>query len=67
VPDDVPGPNTTKSSRVNIHGSTARERIPQATFTVLPNAGHAPMIDDPELVAGTILASTGVPIKPLLG
>ncbi len=52
---------------VNIHGSTARERIPQATFTILANAGYAPMIDDPELVAATILASIGVPIKSLLG
>lgn len=36
----------------------ARERIPQATFTTLPAVGHVPMIDDPELVARTILAVT---------
>jgi pimeloyl-ACP methyl ester carboxylesterase len=37
----------------------AQERLPQATFTVLPGVGHAPMIDDPALVARTILAVTG--------
>ena len=37
----------------------ARERVPQASFTILPGVGHDPMIDDPDLVARTILASTG--------
>ncbi len=37
----------------------ARERVPQAAFTILPGVGHAPMIDDPDLVARTILAVTG--------
>ena len=37
----------------------ARERVPQASFTILPGVGHAPMIDDPDLVARTILAVTG--------
>ena len=37
----------------------ARERLLQATFTVLPGVGHAPMVDNPELVARTILAVTG--------
>jgi pimeloyl-ACP methyl ester carboxylesterase len=35
------------------------ERLPQATFKVLAGVGHVPMIDDPELVARTILAVTG--------
>lgn len=36
----------------------ARERLPQATFTTLPDVGHLPMIDDADLVARTILAVT---------
>lgn len=35
----------------------ARERVPQATFTTLPDCGHVPMIDNPELVASTVLAA----------
>ncbi len=31
----------------------------QATFEVLAGVGHVPMIDDPRLVARTILAVTG--------
>jgi pimeloyl-ACP methyl ester carboxylesterase len=34
-------------------------RIPQAAIKTLPNVGHVPMLDDPGLVARTILASTG--------
>jgi pimeloyl-ACP methyl ester carboxylesterase len=37
----------------------ARERLPQASFTILPGVGHVSMIDDPDLVARTILAVTG--------
>jgi pimeloyl-ACP methyl ester carboxylesterase len=37
----------------------ARERVPQASFIILPGVGHDPMIDDPDLVARTILAVTG--------
>ena len=37
----------------------ARGRVPQASFTILPGVGHDPMIDDPDLVARTILAVTG--------
>jgi pimeloyl-ACP methyl ester carboxylesterase len=36
----------------------ARERVPQASFATLPGVGHVPMIDDPDLVARTILAVT---------
>ncbi|WP_330256313.1 alpha/beta hydrolase [Nocardia sp. NBC_00565] len=42
-----------------VNGSIARQRIPQARFEVLPGVGHVPMIDDPKLVARTILATTG--------
>ncbi|QIS05716.1 alpha/beta fold hydrolase [Nocardia brasiliensis] len=41
-----------------INGKIARERLPQAEFTVLPDVGHVPMFDDPALVARTILATT---------
>jgi pimeloyl-ACP methyl ester carboxylesterase len=44
---------------LKLYRTVARERLPQATFTVLPGVGHAPMVDDPELVARTILAVTG--------
>jgi pimeloyl-ACP methyl ester carboxylesterase len=37
----------------------ARARVPQASFTTLPGVGHLPMVDDPPLVARTILAATG--------
>jgi hypothetical protein len=37
---------------------TARERLPQAAFKILPGVGHVPMIDDLDLVARTILAVT---------
>jgi pimeloyl-ACP methyl ester carboxylesterase len=35
-----------------------REMLPCATFTILPDVAHAPMLDDPELVARTILDVT---------
>lgn len=34
-------------------------RIPQASIRILPDVGHVPMLDDPVLVAQTILAVTG--------
>lgn len=36
------------------YGATAQERLPGATYRVLPDVGHVPMIDDPELCATTI-------------
>jgi len=42
---------------VEAHGKT--ERIPQASIKTLPGVSHVPMIDDPGLVARTILAGTG--------
>jgi len=44
---------------VATYGKIARERLPQATFKILPDVNHVPMIDDPDLVARTILAVTG--------
>ena len=44
---------------VGIYGKIARERLPRATFKVLPDVGHVPMFDDPQLVARTILGVTG--------
>jgi pimeloyl-ACP methyl ester carboxylesterase len=44
---------------VAIYGKIARERVPQATFEILPDVNHMAMIDDPDLVARTILAVTG--------
>ncbi len=44
---------------VELCGAIARDRLPGATFTVLRGLAHTPTIDDPELVARTILAVTG--------
>jgi len=41
------------------YGPNAHKRLPQATFEILPDVGHDPMMDDPSLVARTILACTG--------
>ncbi|OBJ11102.1 alpha/beta fold hydrolase [Mycobacterium sp. 1465703.0] len=43
---------------VELCRAIARDRLPGATFTVLPRLPHNPTIDDPELVAHTILAVT---------
>jgi pimeloyl-ACP methyl ester carboxylesterase len=42
------------------YGQTARERLPGATWVLLPSIGHLVMVDDPGLVARTIMAVTGV-------
>lgn len=44
---------------VELYKTTVKERLPGAVFTILPGVGHVPMLDDPELVAQTILAVTG--------
>lgn len=44
---------------VELCGAIARDRLPRATFTILPGLPHTPTVDDPELVANTILAVTG--------
>jgi pimeloyl-ACP methyl ester carboxylesterase len=41
-----------------IYGATARRRLPQARYLVLPDVGHVPMIDDPRGCADAILATT---------
>lgn len=43
---------------VATYGKVARERLPGATFEILPDVGHVPMFDDPELVVRTILTAT---------
>jgi len=45
---------------VATYGKVARERLPKATFKILRDVGHEPTVDDPELVARTILEVTGV-------
>ena len=40
------------------YGPNARNRLPHATFEILPDVGHDPMMDDPSLIARTILACT---------
>ncbi len=42
------------------YGTTPRERLPGATWVTLPGVGHNAMVDDPGLVARTIMAVTGV-------
>jgi pimeloyl-ACP methyl ester carboxylesterase len=37
--------------------ASARQRLPQAQFIVLPSVGHVPMIDDPAMCAQTIVDS----------
>jgi pimeloyl-ACP methyl ester carboxylesterase len=43
-----------------INGEIARKLMPGARFVVLDDVGHVPMIDDPALVARTILETTRV-------
>jgi pimeloyl-ACP methyl ester carboxylesterase len=47
-----------------VNGAVLRERIPEARYVSLPGLGHVPMLDDPEMVARTILESTGVAVPP---
>lgn len=46
---------------VEAHGKT--KRISQASIKTLPGVSHVPMIDNPGLVARTILAVTGAAKK----
>ncbi len=63
--DPLPCPTTLawseKDSLVPVatYGKIARERLPRATFEVLPDVGHVPMLDDPALVARTIIGVSG--------
>lgn len=47
--------------RVLVYGQSARaqERLPAARHVALPNCGHVPMIDDPELIVRVIDNTTG--------
>ena len=45
------------------NGARARELVPGARFLVLEDVGHAPMLDDPGIVAATILATTGAAVS----
>ena len=44
---------------LDLYEAPVREALPRAIFTVLPEVAHVPMLDDPGLVAHTILAVTG--------
>jgi pimeloyl-ACP methyl ester carboxylesterase len=63
--DPLPCPVTVAWSEKDViipladYGPKARERLPKATFEILPDVAHDPMMDDPALVARTILAATG--------
>ncbi len=41
-----------------VNGATARRRLPDATYVLLPDVGHVPMTDDPRRTADTILMTT---------
>ena len=43
---------------VEINGANARRLIPGARYIVLEDVGHVPMLDNPQLVAQTILTAT---------
>jgi pimeloyl-ACP methyl ester carboxylesterase len=62
--DPLPCPVTVAWSEKDViipvatNDPNARERLPQATFEILADVGHDPMLDDPEMVARTILSVT---------
>lgn len=45
----------------------ARARLPQARFVRLAGCGHAPMTDDPALVASILLRGSSRPLRPDAG
>ena len=45
----------------------ARDRLPQARFVRLAGCGHAPMTDDPALVASILLRGSSRPLRPDAG
>ncbi|MFD3745450.1 alpha/beta fold hydrolase [Nocardia sp. NPDC058633] len=45
-----------------IYGTVAQQRLPDAHYRILPSVGHVPMVDNPRLVAETILETTGASI-----
>lgn len=48
-----------KETLVPAAARSASEPISEATVVILRNVGHVPMVDDPHLVARTILTTTG--------
>jgi pimeloyl-ACP methyl ester carboxylesterase len=42
---------------VRLHAHLARQLVPGARYIVIPGVGHVPMLDDPKLVAETIVSS----------
>lgn len=58
-PITIAWPEKDKVHPVELYETTVKERLPGAVFTILPGVGHVPMLDDPELVARTILAAAG--------
>lgn len=47
------------------YGRPMMAAVPQAELVAMPNVGHVPMYDDPELVAATILAVTDAGARSL--
>lgn len=66
--EPLPCPTTVAWSEKDVvipvaaYDANARERLPQATITILPDVGHDPMMEDPALVARTILDVTGAAV-----
>jgi pimeloyl-ACP methyl ester carboxylesterase len=57
-PITIAWPEKDKVHPVELYETAVKERLPCAVFTILPGVGHVPTLDDPELVARTILAAT---------
>jgi pimeloyl-ACP methyl ester carboxylesterase len=52
-------PETDRVFPVGEYGARAQVLVPGARFLVLKGVGHVPMFDAPELVANTVLETTG--------
>jgi pimeloyl-ACP methyl ester carboxylesterase len=67
VPADVPvtiGWGTRDRLLAPRQAVVAKARVPQARLTPLPGCGHAPMTDDPDLVADVLLRGSAVAEAP---
>jgi pimeloyl-ACP methyl ester carboxylesterase len=58
-PATIAWAGTDRLLRIEVDGARARELVPGARWVVLPDVGHVAMVDDPQLVARTILETTG--------